>query len=146
MYHMQQSTATARRLREQTDLSRELSGLDVKICPNCSRGIDAEALEREKESHQCRLCVRPVPIAGEDEAAPLEAAAKDCDRRAAELKARIAEVNRELAAQHTETDLDEAIFVRHFRTPLELFMAGVRAREADPRRRLNDGKNVEHVA
>lgn len=95
---MQQSTATARRLREQIDLSRELSGLDVKICPNCARGIGEEALQREKESHQCRLCVRPVPTVGEDEAAPLEAAAKDFDRRAAELKARISEVSRELAA------------------------------------------------
>jgi hypothetical protein len=95
---MQQSTATARRLREQIDLSRELSGLDVKICPNCARGIDPEALQREKESHQCRLCVRPVPTAGEDEAAPLEAAAQDFDRRAAELKARVADVNRELVA------------------------------------------------
>jgi hypothetical protein len=31
-------------------------------------------------------------------------------------------------------------------TPLELFLAGVRGWEAYPRRRLDDGKPVEHVA
>ena len=94
----QQATATARRLREQIDLSRLLTGLDVKICPNCARGIEAAAVEREKDSHQCRLCVRPVPAADEDEEAVLQAAAKDYDQQAAQLKARAAEVNRDLAA------------------------------------------------
>ncbi len=32
------------------------------------------------------------------------------------------------------------------KTPLELFIAGVRGWEAYPRRRLDDGKPVEHVA
>ena len=93
---MQQCHATARRLREQIDLSRELTGLQVSICPNCARRIDAEAVQRERASHQCRLCVRPVPKASEDEAATLEAAAKDYDQRAAEMKERIAQVSREL--------------------------------------------------
>ena len=32
------------------------------------------------------------------------------------------------------------------KTPLELFIGGVRGWEAYPRRRLDDGKPVEHVA
>lgn len=101
---MQQCLATARRLREQIDLSRELTGLDVKICPNCARSITPEAMQREKESHQCRLCVRPVPSASEDVAAPLEATARDYDQRAADLKARIGEVNRELVAARKKAE------------------------------------------
>ncbi len=100
----QQATATARRLREQIDLSRLLTGLDVKICPNCARGIEAGAVQREKESHQCRLCVRPVPAADEDEEAVLEAAAKNFDQQATELKARVAEVNRELVTARKQAE------------------------------------------
>ncbi|KYF76487.1 hypothetical protein BE20_05985 [Sorangium cellulosum] len=101
---MQQCTATARRLREQIDLSRELTGLDVKICPNCVQSITPEAMQREKESYQCRLCVRPVPSAGEDVAAPLEAAARGYDQQAAALKVRIGEVNRELVAARRKAE------------------------------------------
>lgn len=101
---MQKNTATARLLREQIDLSKELTGLDVSICPNCARGIDPEALEREKTSHQCRLCVRPVPAVGADEAVQLEAAAKDFEQRAADLKGRLPQVNRELAEARTKAE------------------------------------------
>ncbi|AMV24003.1 hypothetical protein VT84_06380 [Gemmata sp. SH-PL17] len=94
---MKQHNATARLLREQIDLSRELTGLDVSICPSCARGIDPEALEREKTVHQCRLCVRPVPTVGADDAAQLEAAAKDRERLAAEIKERLPSVARDLA-------------------------------------------------
>lgn len=101
---MQQSTATARRLREQIELSKELTGLDVSICPSCARGIAPEALERERASHQCRLCVRHVPTAGDDQATQLEAAARDYDQRAADLKARLPQINRELTAARKKAE------------------------------------------
>ena len=103
---MQQSVATARRFREQIDLTRELSGLDVKICPNCIREIDSDALKREKATHECRLCVRPVPKADEDEEATLKARAESFDVRADELKQRINRLNSQLAdARHRGTEL-----------------------------------------
>lgn len=100
---MQQYHATARRLREQIDLSRELTGLQVSLCPNCAQKIDSGAVEREKSSHQCRLCVRPVPNAGEDEATILEAAAQDYDQRAVDMKTRVAQANRDLAEVQEKT-------------------------------------------
>ncbi|MGA2700339.1 MAG: hypothetical protein ABSH35_04500 [Isosphaeraceae bacterium] len=95
---VRQSHATARRLREQIDLSRELTGLQVTMCPNCARAIDQEAVQREKSSHQCRLCIRPVPEGSEDEAAILEAAAKEYDQNAAALTAQFEQVKRNLTA------------------------------------------------
>jgi hypothetical protein len=93
---LRQFRAVARRLREQIDLSRELTGLQVSLCPNCARPIDEAAVEREKASHQCRLCVKPVPAASEDEAAILEAEAKKQECQAEGIAARLAKVNREL--------------------------------------------------
>jgi len=99
-------TATARRVREKIDIGRELSGLEVKICPNCTRGIESSALLREKESHQCRLCVRPILISGEDEAdaTRLEATAQDYDRQVIELRSRIAKTKRDLAVARGSTE------------------------------------------
>ncbi|HKM52476.1 MAG TPA: hypothetical protein VJY33_03640 [Isosphaeraceae bacterium] len=93
---LRQFRAVARRLREQIDLSRELTGLQVSLCPNCARPIDEAAVEREKASHQCRLCVKPVPAASEDEAAILEAEAKRQECQAEGIAARLAKVNHEL--------------------------------------------------
>lgn len=92
---IQQCFAAARRLREQIDLSRELTGLQVSICPNCAQPIDLESMQRERASHQCRLCVRPVLRAAENESALLEAAAKEREQQAVGLKSRLAQVNRD---------------------------------------------------
>jgi hypothetical protein len=79
-----------------------LTGLQVSLCPNCARTIDEEAVEREKSSHRCRLCVKPVPAASEEESAILEAEAKRQERLAEEIGSRLAKVNRELEiARHS---------------------------------------------
>lgn|GEM_PF-2038390 len=136
---MQQSTATARRLREQIDLSRELTGLEVRICPNCARRIDSEAMQRETETHQCRLCVRPVPSAREDEAATLEAAARDYDQRAADLKGRIAEVNHDLAEARNKAEGLHSLTETLRTTIKESVTKGLPTREeAERRARLHE--------
>ncbi len=101
---MQQNTATARRLREQIDLSKELTGLQVSLCPNCAQKIDPQAVDREKETHQCRLCVRPVPNADQDAGAVLEATAKQFDQRARESKTQITRANRERDQAYARLD------------------------------------------
>lgn len=100
----QQARAIARRLREQIDLSRELTGLQVSLCPNCAREIDDDSVQREKSTHQCRLCVKPVPPGNEEEAEKLEAAAKESDREADAIYTRRQSVNRHLV--HTRRECD----------------------------------------
>jgi hypothetical protein len=92
----QQAKSLARRLREQIDLSRELTGLQVSLCPNCASAIDDSSVQREKSTHQCRLCVKPVPPSSEEEAEILEAAAKEWDREASAIQSRKQAVNRHL--------------------------------------------------
>jgi hypothetical protein len=99
---MRQFRAIARRLREQIDLSRELTGLQVSLCPNCARPVDDEAVKRENTSHQCRLCVKPVPAASEDEAAILEAEAKKQEQQADGIASRLAKTNHELVVAQRE--------------------------------------------
>jgi len=107
---LRQFRAIARRLREQIDLSRELTGLQVSLCPNCARPIDEDAVERERRSHQCRLCVKPVPVASENEAAILEAEAKNQERQADGIASRLAKVNHEwVLAQRKSTTLQSRI-------------------------------------
>jgi hypothetical protein len=90
--------ANARRLREQIALSGELSGIEVKLCPHCTQGIEQAAVEREKRARQCRLCAKQVPQAPEDEAEILEAAAVQCEERADELQATYEEVSAQIAS------------------------------------------------
>jgi hypothetical protein len=108
---LRNTRALARRLREQIDLSRELTGLQVSLCPNCACPIDDDALAREKQSHTCRLCIKPVPAADEGDAAILEAEAKKQDRQADGLANRLAMVKDELSVARERCSAIEARLV-----------------------------------
>jgi hypothetical protein len=95
-----QQRANARRLREQVALSSELSGIDVRLCPHCTQGIEPAAVERERKVHKCRLCAKQVPQAPEGEAEILEAAAAQFDSRADESQATYEEVSAQIADAH----------------------------------------------
>jgi hypothetical protein len=93
---MRQQRANARRLREQIDLSCELSGIEVSLCPHCNQGIQMADVEREKQVHKCRVCAKPVPKAPDDEAEILEGAAAEYERRAEAIQSGYDEVNEQL--------------------------------------------------
>jgi hypothetical protein len=102
---MRQQRANARRLREQIDLSCELSGIEVRLCPHCTQAIDPAAAEREKSVHRCRLCDKQVPQAPEEEAEVLEAAAVQCEERAAALQAAYEEVSEQIVEARRLADV-----------------------------------------
>lgn len=91
-----QQRATARRLREQIALSGELSGIEVSLCPHCTQGINAAAVDREREFSKCRVCAKALPEAPEEEAAILEGAAVQFEQRASAIQAGQDEVNEQL--------------------------------------------------
>ncbi len=91
-----QQRATARRLREQIALSGELSGIEVSLCPHCTQGINADAVEREQKLHKCRVCAKQVPEAPEEEAAILEGAAVEFEKRGEAIQDNHDEVSEQL--------------------------------------------------
>ncbi|MBM7115713.1 AAA family ATPase [Archangium primigenium] len=51
--------ARARAIREAVDFRLHFTGLEVSLCPNCDTDVDAQAVERERKQHICRLCGKP---------------------------------------------------------------------------------------
>jgi hypothetical protein len=52
--------ASKRRYEEAIALSLHFTGIEVSLCPNCDQDIDAEAVQHETSTHQCRLCGKPA--------------------------------------------------------------------------------------
>ncbi len=102
---MCQQRANARRLREQIELSCELSGIEVRLCPHCTQGIEAAAVEREKKVHKCRVCSKQVPQAPEEEAEILEAVAVQCEQRADALQANYEDVSEQIVEARQAADV-----------------------------------------
>lgn len=67
--------ASARHISEYIALHLHFTGLDVALCPNCDAHVDAEAVERERAEHHCRLCGKAAHAASPEEVEALEAQA-----------------------------------------------------------------------
>ncbi len=102
---IRQHRANARRLREQIALSCELSGIEVRLCPHCTQGIEPAAVEREKAVHRCRLCAKQVPQAPEEEAEILEAVAVQCEQRADVIQANYEDVSGQIVEARRLADV-----------------------------------------
>ena len=102
----QQERAQAKRLRTLAQLRREFTGLDVTLCPCCSKGIAASLISRESETHECRLCSKTADAASAEDIEHFEIEAKECESRAAAHQQGQAKIGQQIAAlQETERGL-----------------------------------------
>ena len=94
----QQEKAKAKRLRVLGQLQRQFTGLEVTLCPCCSKGIDASLIAQESKTHQCRLCNKTAEAASPEDVEHLEIEARECDSRAEAHQRARAEIDKQLAA------------------------------------------------
>jgi hypothetical protein len=78
----QKERAQAKRLRTRAALQGEFTGLEVTRCPSCAKAVDTTLIERESETHECRLCSKTATSASPDDTAQTEIEAGECEVRA----------------------------------------------------------------
>jgi NAD-dependent SIR2 family protein deacetylase len=67
------------RVNRLIELQGEFSGLDVTLCPRCSKTIPENDIDRESMTHECRLCSRVTSEASPEYVKQLELEAVDHD-------------------------------------------------------------------
>ena len=78
----QRARAQARRIQTYIELQREFSGIDVTLCPRCAKSIDSASIERESDTHECRLCNKTATAVSEDDIERLKLEAADWEAEA----------------------------------------------------------------
>lgn len=104
----QRARAQAKRIRAAIELQGEFSGLDVTLCPRCSKPIPDAEIERESETHECRLCSRMTSQASPEYVEQLELEAADYEEEAQRLQSAHTEVGRRIAELRAQEDLLKA--------------------------------------
>lgn len=106
---LQRRRARERQLREVVALQLHFTGLEVSLCPNCDAAVDPAAVEREQNTHTCRLCGKPAHGADPQEIAALNAEADDLKREVDDMArgrdaitARLGVLRREIEALTVE--------------------------------------------
>lgn len=102
-------------IREMIALKLHFTGLDVRLCPNCDTEVTVEEIEREQESHHCRLCNKPAHDATPDEISVRQAEAEQIadqvaeeERRRNDLKKEGNALNEDIVRLRNEIELTEA--------------------------------------
>lgn len=94
----QQERAQAKRFRTLAQLQRQFTGLEVTLCPCCSKSIDAALIAQEGATHQCRLCSKTAEAASPEDAEYFEIEAKECEARASAHQKGHGETGKQIAA------------------------------------------------
>jgi hypothetical protein len=94
----QKARAQAKRIQTYIELQCEFSGIDVTLCPRCTKSIDSASIERETDTHECRLCNKTATTASEDDIERLKFEAADWDAEAKRNQDAQTQVGQRIAA------------------------------------------------
>lgn len=100
----QRARAQARRIKTYIELQCEFSGIDVTLCPRCAKAIDAANIERESDTHECRLCAKAATTASEEDVERLKLEVADWEAEANRIQEAQAQIGHRISTLRTQEE------------------------------------------